>query len=104
MSFLQNRSKNCLKSIITQCQEIPPVKCTVYGYHGVARAFDDNSNPTTGSATRLCSSRTELLLETPGKAKKAALALQYLPLPFSLSYGTQAVYQLFFSGCSFDHL
>lgn len=62
MSFLQNRSKNCLKSIITQCQEFPPVKCTVYGYHGVARAFDDDSNPTTGSATRLCSSRTELLL------------------------------------------
>lgn len=39
-----------------------------------------------------------------GKQKKAALALQYLPLPFSLSYGTQAVYQFFFSGCSFDYL
>lgn len=77
MLFLQNHSKNCLKSVITQCQEIPLVKCTLYGYHGMVRAFDW-SCPTTGGVTRLFSPT----LKTPGEAKRAGLALQQLPLPF----------------------
>lgn len=61
MLLLQNHSKSCFKSVITQCQEIPLVKCTVYGYH--------DSCPTTGGVGRFCSPR----LETLGKAKNPCL-------------------------------
>lgn len=45
MLLLQNHSKNCLKNVITQCQEIPLVKCAVYGYHGMARALMTAAQP-----------------------------------------------------------